>query len=281
MTRTMGDSTTFSDIPKGVEVAAVYVSGKLGVVAPAELEARFPHSQYGHCTIDVNGSRPDADVRDWETGDKAGNLQQWVIDHNKTAGVQNKAVVYCNRSTIFEVRQLTGSQILGKDYFLWVTTLDGTEYTGTGVIACQSKGEQQTGGHWDESVIYDDRFWKALESVPTTGAKAAGKPSCVAFQKAVRTTADDLWGSDTDKHAMALKAANTRTFPYGVEFTQQVVGTTQDGIWGINSQTAMKDTVAVAQRALNGMGFPTSGVDGIWGKNTDAAYAKARAACHI
>lgn len=163
MTRIAGDSTTLTDIPLSVDVAITYANGTYAV-NHAALEARFPHARYGWALIDVNGTAPGAQVRDWETGDKAGSLEQWVIDHNKAAG-RKDAVVYCNRSTIPEVRQLTGSQVLGRDYFLWVATLDGSEFTPAmlpGVIACQRDGQAQTGGHWDRSVVYDSSFWLPL-----------------------------------------------------------------------------------------------------------------------
>jgi hypothetical protein len=171
--RIMGDSTNLAHIPLTVQIAAYYDDGSLGVATPAQVEQRFPHAKYGWCVIDVNGSTPAADVRDWETGDKAGSLEQWVIDHNAAAGKKN-AVVYCNRSTIPEVRQLTGSQILGTDYWLWVATLDGTVF-GPGqyphVIANQVKGAQLTGGDWDMSVVYDDTFF-----LPLAKPKPAPKP---------------------------------------------------------------------------------------------------------
>jgi hypothetical protein len=274
MTRIMGDSTTFLDIPKSVEIVGVYGDGRIGVVTAAELEAHFPHAQYGWVFFDVNGSRPELQARDWETGDKGGSLEQWVIDHNKSSGKKD-AVVYCNRSTIPEVRYLTGSQILGKDYFLFVATLDGSEYTGPGIIACQCDGEKQTGGHWDRSKVYADWFGKP------TGVPAHIRPDCTAFQKAVRTPADNLWGPATDVHAITLIQAALGRFPYGVKNAQSIVGTTQDGIWGPLSKAALKRTVVNAQNALDSMGFDVKGVDGIWGPNTQAAYTAARTICHI
>lgn len=161
MTRTMGDSTNMLAIPQSVNIAAVYDDGRLGVETPAQLEARFPHAKYGQVWIDVTGQRPAAQVRDWETGDKAGSLQDWVIAHNQASG-RKDAVVYCNRDTIPEVRQLTGTQVLGIDYFLWIATLDGTLF-GPGqyphVVACQIKGAQLTGGDWDMSLVFDDSLW--------------------------------------------------------------------------------------------------------------------------
>ena len=198
----------------------------------------FRSARYGHVFIDVNGSRPDVQVRDWETGDKSGSLEQWVIDHNEASGKKD-AVVYCNRSTIPEVRSLTGSQVLGQDYFLWVSTLDGTVYTGEGVIACQNKGESLTGGHWDSSVVFNTTWWQAdapktVVAAPTTDDIRA-IPNCEVFQNAVRTTADGLWGTETDKHAQAVISATKTSFPFGVLFVQTIVVTTADGIWGPKS----------------------------------------------
>lgn len=159
MTRIMRDATTVNNIPvSGTDIAAGYVNGRFR--NDVELATRFPHLP--RVLIDVVGDTSVAAVRDWETGDKGGSLEQWVMDHNAQSGVKD-AVVYCNRDTIPEVRQLTGSQILGVDYWLWVATLDGTMFTPQmypGVIACQDKGSGQTHGDYDESVVFAD-WWKS------------------------------------------------------------------------------------------------------------------------
>lgn len=168
MTWIMGDSTTLADIPTSVAIAAFYGTGQYAVRSP-EVDARFPHHKYGWNAIDTTGQNPACDTRDWETGDKSGSLEQWVIDHNHARG-PGTAVVYCNRSTIAEVRVLTKSQVLGRDYFLWVATLDGTLFGPAQyphVIACQTKGQGLTGGHWDMSVVFDGSLW-----LPTAPPKA-------------------------------------------------------------------------------------------------------------
>lgn len=169
MTRVMGDSVSLLAVPAGVQVAATYATGPYAA-AGALVQQRFPHDRYGWCRIDVNGAMPSADARDWEAGDKSGSLEQWVAEHNAEAG-KRTAVVYCNRATIPQVRQLTGSQLLGRDYFLWVATLDGTvvapgadhlegpPYTYPGVVACQLRGAGLTGGNWDQSLVFDDALW--------------------------------------------------------------------------------------------------------------------------
>lgn len=153
MTRIMRDSTTPNAIPlAGTDIAAGYINGNYANMTA--LAARFPHVP--RVSIDVLGTAPQAAVRDWETGDKSGSLEQWCIDHNKASGKKD-AVVYCNRSTLPEVRQLTGSQILAVDYWLWIATLDSTIVTPQiypGTIACQDKGSNQLHANYDESVVF-------------------------------------------------------------------------------------------------------------------------------
>jgi hypothetical protein len=274
MTRTMGDSTDVNVIPKSVDIVATYVDGHMGVVNEQLMKELFPSDRYFHVLIDVNGSRPDAQVRDWENGDKAGSLEQWVIDHNTHSGKKD-AVVYCNESTIAEVRRLTGSQILGKDYFLWVATLDGSIFRGFGVIACQNRGANQNGANFDTSMVFDDTFWQLANAGPP-------KPICDDLQRAVRTTVDGIWGQETDTCVQSLVKAWSDEFPYGVVFAQHTVGTRGDGFWGPNSKNAMHLTTASVQRALkNSMGFDPGKIDGFWGPKTDAACSAARKACHI
>ena len=280
----MGDSSTFGDVPHNLDIVAVYDDGAFGVPTGAEFEARYPHDKFGHCWIDVNGSKPEADVRDWETGDKSGSLEQWVSDHNRIKGKKD-AVIYCNKSTIPEVRSLTGKHVLGKDYFLFIATLDGVEYRAPGVIACQDKGSAQTGGHYDSSKVYDDSFWQKTGSAPAPAPSPKPGPphgkNCKPFQKAIRAPEDGRWGPITDKYAGAMIHAVSDEFPYGVNFAQRVVGTNRDGQWGPDSQKQLRNTLTAAQTALRNMGYNPGSSDGIWGPKSETAYAEARRACHI
>lgn len=97
------------------------------------------------------------------------------------------------------------------------------------------------------------------------------------IQRAVRAAADNVNGPDTRKRVDAVRKASTwggRQHPYGVKYTQAVVGTKADGVWGKNSNTAHDATVRAIQAAVG------AGVDGIWGTETDtkvnAALAGAR-----
>lgn len=114
---------------------------------------------------------------------------------------------------------------------------------------------------------------------PATNAKLdallapKGVVKVQALQQAVRATADNSWGPDTDKRLEAVRAASTlhgRRFPEGVKYTQAVVGARADGDWGPNSRKAHDATVANIQRALGVT------ADGQWGPATEAAYLAAR-----
>lgn len=88
-------------------------------------------------------------------------------------------------------------------------------------------------------------------------------------QRAVGAYPDAVIGPDTIQRITAVISASQWggvSFPYGVEYTQGVVGTEQDGIWGDASMAAHDRVVECIQRAL--------GVDddGIWGAVTQSAW---------
>ncbi len=191
MTLIMRDSVTPNAIPlAGTQIAAGYIDG--GYEDIAQLAARFPHVP--KVLVDVNGIAPGAQVRDWETGDKAGNLADWVEQHNAYNKGFSDAVVYCNRSTIAEVRDLTGKWRLNHDYFLWIATGDGTLYTPDmlpGVVACQDKWSTQTHANYDESVVW------TTKPVAWTGYKSSGYVSPVVPAKPHQpVTANVVWQGD-------------------------------------------------------------------------------------
>ena len=88
-------------------------------------------------------------------------------------------------------------------------------------------------------------------------------------QRAVGAYPDAVIGPDTRKRVLAVVSASAwggQSFPFGVQYTQEVVGTEQDGVWGEASMAAHDRVVETIQRAL--------GVedDGIWGPVTQAAW---------
>jgi hypothetical protein len=156
--RVMYDSVDSATIPANATIIGCYSTGKYANVAA--MRTRFPNARL--VQIDTTGLNPEADVRDWETGDKSGNLRQWVIDHNTHSGKKD-AVIYCNRDTLPEVRRLTGDQMLGVDYWLWQANLDGT-FTAvypTATVAVQ--GINANG--YDISYVFLP-WWKAILPPP-------------------------------------------------------------------------------------------------------------------
>lgn len=93
------------------------------------------------------------------------------------------------------------------------------------------------------------------------------------IQTAIGAIADNILGPDTEKRLYAVVAASNwagRHFPYGVAYTQSIIGTQPDGIWGEASEAAHDRVIESIQRAL--------GVDddGIWGPTTQAAWERFR-----
>lgn len=91
------------------------------------------------------------------------------------------------------------------------------------------------------------------------------------IQRILGAVQDNILGVDTEKRICAIIKASTWggiEFPWGIAYTQQVIGTTPDGIWGDASMAAHDRTVEALQRAL--------GVDddGVWGPETWAAWER-------
>lgn len=100
-----------------------------------------------------------------------------------------------------------------------------------------------------------------------------GTSNITGIQVAIGATPDNILGPDTEKRLYAVVAASGwagRHFPYGIQYTQSVVGTNPDGVWGDASDAAHDRVIAAIQRAL--------GVedDGIWGPVSQAAWERYR-----
>ena len=167
MTRLMRDSTNLQNIPiHGTELVAGYVNGNW--VATKEDFARFPGIPHVH--IDVMGTDPEgAGVLDFEDHNPstAEDCAIWAKRRKTALPGHYPAVIYCDRShltPLFNAMNAAGLQIV-RDFRLWIATLDGTKRVAdmTGVTAVQFAGESMTGGHFDESIVYDDD-WHRIES---------------------------------------------------------------------------------------------------------------------
>ncbi len=179
MTRIGRDSITASDIPlAGLDVAMGYINGAYAW-SGADAQ-RFAGRGIPVSFIDVNASRPDADILDVEVGNATvSGAVHWIQDRKRLSPQPSyPGIIYCNRSTLtplFNAMNAAGLQIV-RDFRLWIATLDGTKRVAdmTGVTAVQYAGTAQTGGHYDESIIYD-AAWKA----PATPKPPAPAPHLV------------------------------------------------------------------------------------------------------
>lgn len=144
----------------------------------------------------------------------------------------------------------------------------GTLQTIEGNTSSGDYGSQSAGnGVWrrvrNHSIAYVIRPAYSDSEEPST---PSGPADIRALQRAVRANPDNVAGPNTRSRCYALAAASNwggNTFPFGVAFTQSVVGTEQDGIWGPASEDAHDDTVEAVQSAVG------SEVDGIYGPDTN------------
>jgi hypothetical protein len=171
MTRIMRDSVTAADIPlAGLDLVAGYGNGRYQW-SPADW-ARFRGLPFAR--IDVLGTEPQGcGVLDVETGDATpGEAPGWVRSR-RASHRGTYAVLYCNRAGLPAVEEAMTSarMVLGTDYHLWVATLDGTKTLPdmAGVVAVQYQAATATSGpgHYDQSVVYDDRWHPSLPAAPT------------------------------------------------------------------------------------------------------------------
>lgn len=165
--RALYDSVSLPGILRGVPAAArprgtmvaYYLNGDFAVPSVAYVEDLLPPDYYRHLPVDVLGTRAKfARAGDVETGDmRPEMLEQWLQDFaegNPAYELGGRGELYCNRSSIAAVRAGTGRYVLGRDYYLWVATGDGTLYWQPGVNACQTTWSRL----FDRSVIFDPRF---------------------------------------------------------------------------------------------------------------------------
>lgn len=168
-TRIMRDSVNPNAIPvAGAQLFAGYVNGSVSEW-PASGWSKFPAD--ARVQIDVLGTVFTADVLDVEKGNPTDSpgfprTIAWVKGHKGSF----LPVLYANRSTLtpmFNALNAAGL-FVEKHFKIWIATLDGTKTVSdmTGVVAVQYAGSKQTGGDWDESIVYDET-WKAPVVVST------------------------------------------------------------------------------------------------------------------
>ena len=120
---TMYDGVNSFLLPVGTKYAA-YVNGRYANY-PTVVK-RFPNSRvFG---IDVLGTAwEQASILDWENGDvqNPAVLRTWA--ENRENFRPGTSVIYCDRDSMETVEDI----LAGMNYRLWISTLDGTDLTGT------------------------------------------------------------------------------------------------------------------------------------------------------
>lgn len=108
MSDTMYDSVQWQLIPRNALYIAVYSNGQFAADT-GEVAKTFPNARI--YAIDVNGTDPDASIKDVETGDiSVDNLPQ-VIERRFAAHPDAKCRVYCNLSTWPSVKQVIAAGV--------------------------------------------------------------------------------------------------------------------------------------------------------------------------
>lgn len=133
------DSVTTVHLPDGGGRYFGYVNGDFANYIA--VKSRFPHALV--MGIDVNGTDPlAARIVDYEKGDvqTAGTLRSFVEAREKYR--PHTATVYCDRANLDAVEDA----LEGLWHVLWISTLDGTDLTGTRtangnlIVATQLRG---------------------------------------------------------------------------------------------------------------------------------------------
>jgi hypothetical protein len=161
MTRYMYDAIHLQGIPTPIPllhprtIVAYYLNGDYAVESVAGVATQFPNASLN--PIDVLGNRYGyARTVDVESGDVAPeDCEEWItgyIDVSPWYKTGGRPVVYCNRDNEEAVREGTGPYVLGRDYYLWIATGDGTLVTGPGIVACQNMWHAA----YDQSTVFSN-----------------------------------------------------------------------------------------------------------------------------
>jgi peptidoglycan hydrolase-like protein with peptidoglycan-binding domain len=137
-------------------------------------------------------------------------------------------------------------------------TADGVYGLGTAIAVMKYqwvKGLPGTG-------VVDALTLKHLEGKvrPKPPVSKATRDQIIRIQNVVKARKTGKWDRDTEKRLWAVRQASEfggHRFPYGVDYTQRVVGTPDDGVWGNGSGRAH---TTIVQRLQAVLGLRTTGV---------------------
>lgn len=146
MTLLLRDSVDPFAIPLD-NLAAVAGYGDGAYVWSSEGWARFP-PPIVPLSIVINAASA-GDILDVEMGDATpADCPGWADRFHRAN--RRRPTIYCNRSTIQDVRNAMGS----RPFDWWAATLDGTQFV-NGAVAVQYAGSDITKANYDESIIWD------------------------------------------------------------------------------------------------------------------------------
>ncbi len=170
----MYDSVNLWGIPKPLpphSIVAYYLDGPYAVASVAEVVAEFPGVSLN--PIDVNASRGNyARTLDVESGDATPtDCERWLDVFkawNPHYGGGARGILYSSVDTLPAIRVGTGPYLLGRDYYLWPATGDGSVVTpellrarfpqyrwpDNCLVGCQNIWSRT----FDSSVIFGDDF---------------------------------------------------------------------------------------------------------------------------
>ncbi len=230
---------------------------------------------------------------DWEDGSGVGDVnwaKAWLDHITEKTGIRPIIYMSASPASSYAWEPVTA------DYALWIAgyptsahrgleTPDCPYQPGHGwtILAWQYTSAGQVSGYsgnLDLNVIYADAAtWAAYAggNAPAPQPQPSATIDIRAIQAAVHASQDNVAGPDTRTRVSCVAQASKWggvKFPLGVAYTQGVVGTTADGVWGANSRAAHDATVMAIQNALNGLGYGLA-EDAVWGEHTETAVTDA------
>ena len=228
----MRDSTNPFDIPlEGLAAVAGYGDGTFEWSSSGW--ARFA-APIVPLSIVISGADR-GDILDVEPGCADASESPGWADRFSRPG-RRRPTIYCNRSTINEVRRAMG----GRPFDWWAATLDGTRDV-AGAVAVQFAGESLTGGHYDESVILDPDW---IGVAPGPGPVPEPTDRSGHWWGPYVEGADQVVELDSHCHAPVFRAAGhwfRNTTPIAVprlgEFAEWVLANRVDGAWFVMDES--------------------------------------------
>jgi hypothetical protein len=215
------------DFPAAPWVAG-YVNGRYAWDA-AEW-SYFPDAH--HVLISVLSTANAGDVIDCEEGDATpAEAASWV-KLRRAAGLY-RPTVYCSKSLIPEVREATGSLVLGTDYDIWAADWTGTAHEVAGCAAVQ----YASAATYDVSAVYDTSWPHRSNTTPRNTGPYWPAGTLLEY------------GSTGDA-VKALQSALNSTDHYGCR------GLADDGIFGVMTRTAVRNYEAWQGITIDGEAGP-------------------------